>query len=237
MSEDLDSQLQDKLKSTGSLSSADLAAAVSDQPLQSEIEQVEGDVTEQIPVDNFDDPLTSDQSLMAATSDLSGEMVDVTTTEAERNHFLDTVITGGRFTLPFSIFGGRVTGVIRSRTQTETRAIWAQLMREMREGDIQVNAEYTVRIRSMLMGAQLESYNDVKIPEFPTPLEWVRGADGQDTPPAWLEAIKSWEDLDDGLATAIYEEIINFERKYWTLVRHADDQDFWQPVTSTSEPQ
>ena len=235
MSEDLDSQLQDKLKTTGSLSSADMAAAVSGQE-QIDVTQVSGDVTEQIAKDAFDDPLTTDNNLIGSTEDLAGEMVDVTTTEEERSHFLNTVISGARFTLPFNIFGGRVTGVIRSRTQAETRAIWAQLMREMREGTIQVNADYTVRIRAMLMGAQLESYNEVKIPELPTPLDWIRQPNGEATPPPWLEGIKSWEDLDDGLATAIYEEIVNFERKYWTLVRHADDQDFWQPVTSTSKP-
>lgn len=235
----LDEQLRSRLRGAGSLSSADVAAAAVQEHVAPEPTQ--GDIKTALPASEYDDPLTKPTassphgSELAATTDTTPAepLIDVEVTEEHRTRFLDALVTGQRYTQPFSIYGGRVHGVIRSRTQDETRCIIGQLQREIREKSILSDADYTVRLRAMLAAAQIESYQGADQGVLKAPLNWQRQPDGKETPPGWLDQAQGWMGLDEGLANAINEEIRLFELKYWTMVRHAHDQDFWQTAAST----
>jgi len=158
----------------------------------------------------------------------------ITLTQRERDAFLDTLISGDRFTLPFTIFNDRVTGTFRCRSQKESQAIITQVNRECREEKVTSPLDYSTRLRNMLLAAQVAELNGDAFPPLKEPL--VRTVEGEDkiTPAGWLEQVALWESKNEGLVSAIYHELQLFERKYWTMVNNANDQDFWNPAGSTS---
>lgn len=240
----LDQQLKERMQTTGKLSSADVAAvAETEEAPATGLPQ--GDVTSVAPASEYKEPLvpvspiSPDGSKLAERASTGSQTegmnddIEVRLTEEERAIFLDAIVSNSRFVLPFTIFNGKVNGLIRSRTQAETRAIISQLQREIRETSIQSDADYTLRLRSMLMAAQIAEYNGATNPELTEPLMPVRQPDGKDKPQGWLAQALHWQDLDEALATALYEEIRKFEVKYWMMARHAADQNFWRTAASS----
>lgn len=158
--------------------------------------------------------------------------VKVEITQAERDLFLDAVVTGKRFRLTSKLFGDRYTIVFRSRSQAETQAVTAQLMYEMRTTpNMNVEFLYGARLRCMLLAAQVESINGTAYTELAAPL--LRTIDGEKTiEPGWLAQANGWQNAAEGLTVAIYTALQEFERKYWTMVENARDQNFWKPAGS-----
>lgn len=157
-------------------------------------------------------------------------------TEEEREIFLTAMIRDERFELPFEVYGGRVRGRLRSRTQSESKGILSRLSWEMNQGkEPMTNLEYTTRMRNMLLAAQVAELNDEEYTELKEP--HLRTVDGDNvTEPGWLDQVDVWSSKgNEALTSAIYEQLRLFERKYWAMVASAKDQDFWHPAESTSE--
>ena len=154
--------------------------------------------------------------------------------EKERELFIDAMIADDRFVLPFSAYGGKLKGKLRSRTQAESKAILSRLSWEMNEGILVTNLDYTTRMRNMLLTAQIQELQDEMYTELKGPM--LRTIDGKDTTePGWLDQVDLWANKgNEALTAALYEQIRIFERKYWTMVSSSRDQNFWDPAESTS---
>ena len=225
--------LKKKIRNKGSISSSDLAAT-SDKTTADVPEDT--DKAARLEKQDYDDPLTEVEHRAADGETIAGanpdEFITVDISDAEKNVFLEAMVTGERLVVPFSIMGGRITGKIRSRTQDETVAIVARLQHEIREKSVIIDAEYITRVRVMLIATQIAEYNGVENLELARPLKAVRTPEGGIEEPAWIEQLVAWERMDEGLAVALHEQIRKFEIKYWAMVRHAEDQNFWAPATS-----
>jgi len=173
----------------------------------------------------------SRESLNALVTDVPDE---VELTNKERETFIESLISGARFELPFSIYGGKVTGVIRSRSQAETIALIRYLNQERREGRISDMLEYATHLRNALLAAQIKMLNDTEYANLTEPLHrTVKGKETEE--PGWLDQMQYWSDQQEGLVSAIYHKLRLFEKKYWVMVDGADDQNFLNPEGSTSE--
>ena len=218
-----------------SLSSDDIAAE--SQPKKGE--KVMGTVKTTVDKADVTDTVTG----MAANGDLNSKLtqpqdepamepIDVEITDMDREMFLDAMINGTRFELPFSLFGNKVTGMMRIRSQAESQALLSRLMYELRTEKIQFEVEYSSRLRSMLLAAQIRTLNGVDYAELSKPyVTTVHSADKVEEP-GWLEQVVTWERMPEGMVTAMYDALREFEAKYWTMIRNAKDQNFWKPAKS-----
>jgi hypothetical protein len=192
--------------------------------------------------------LHADMDAGAETQDALRDMVvrgttsytQVILTQAEREAFVDALISGERFELPFSLYSGKLEGVVRSRSQAETSAIIRYLNQELRDGNITDMLEYATHLRNILLAAQIKILKDEEYAELAAPLmRTVTGKDAngdeQRTEPGWLGQAELWADKQEGLSAAVYSEIRKFEQKYWAMVDGAEDQNFLNPEESTSE--
>ena len=174
----------------------------------------------------------------ADTTDLLSKLVvtttlpaEITVTETERNLFLDCIIIGKRFELPFSLFDGKVTGKFRSRSQYESSAILARLNWELDQKLIYNIMEYSARLRNMLMAAQVAEVRNTQYVPLQEPL--LRTQSGEKiTEPGWLDQVVAWTKEHEGLVTALYREFQLFEQKYVLMVNNASNQNFWRPAGS-----
>lgn len=156
----------------------------------------------------------------------------VTLTPDERDAFLDAVISGKRYEQPFSIYGGAVSGVFRSRSTLESEGIAAMLNQGIREARFGSTLEYSITIRNSLLAAQVKSLNGTSYTEMEQP--YVRTVSGDvTTEPGWLKQQQLWGSMSEPVLAALYEELKLFERKYWTMIAHSRDQNFWHPAEST----
>jgi hypothetical protein len=241
-------------KTTGaiSLSSADVAGF---EPQDKAYKAVVGDVTAAVPKEATQDPLLKSGAsgdpgkivtdevgatgkTEAATHDLVSDgpanavLPTVTVTEQERELFIDSMITGTRFVLPFKLFGGKIHGKFRARSQRESQAIISRLSYETEQKHILSALDYSTRLRNMLMAAQIDELRNTKYMELKEPLMRIQGGDAV-TEPGWLAQVALWEKEHEGLVSALYAELQIFERKYWLMVANAPDQNFWPPAEST----
>lgn len=246
--------LQDKLAKDLANGKVDLSAkdvAEFATPKQEKREEVSGDVKAKVPEDAKKDPMVNagadaepgqavdknveenplePQPLEDKYSALPNEVV---VTDKDRELFLAALVSGERFVLPFSIFGGKVTGKFRSRSQAESNGIAARINNETRQGAIGTGMEYSTRIRNMLLAAQLAEMNGVAYE--PMKMPYLATKDGETTKePGWLAQADQWAQMNEGLVSALYHQLQLFERKYWVMVNSADDQNFWNPAESTS---
>lgn len=162
------------------------------------------------------------------TAEEASVLAVVTVTAADRDAFLDALVTGDRYVQPFSLFNGRITGKLRCRSQAESYAVMQQLNRECREGGVTNALEYSTRLRDMLLAAQVQELNGTEYTELAAPLLQTVDS-GKQIKPAWLAQVAYWEAKNEGLIAALYVELKKFERKYWLMVDNADDQNFWNP--------
>jgi len=168
---------------------------------------------------------------------LTTPLADVEITADEKARFIDTLVKGGRFELPFSLYNGTVNGVFRSRTTRETRAILGELYRELQAGEFQAPDEYPARMRHAILRFQVQ---ELQGKEYPAPEEPLMATVTTEDPlgkkPGWVEEAETFfgSDQQEALVTAVYEALRLFEQKYWAMVQHAGDQDFWQTEGSTS---
>lgn len=238
-------QAQEKPQGKVALSSGSVS---SDAPAK--VAPVTGEIKAQVPLVADADPLINDasdgesqgiaegmaaQGKVPTLSALTDE--EVTLTEEEREAFLEALISGKRYERRFSLFGGRVKGKLRCRSTDESEAIAAWMNSGLREGKYATQLEYAVGIRNAMLAAQVADLNGTKYAELQQPLYRTRTGDKTENP-GWLKQADLWSAdpaIPEALVAAVYEELKLFERKYWTMVMHANDQNFWHPAESTSK--
>lgn len=152
-------------------------------------------------------------------------------TPKEKQAFLDSLVTGGRYTQAYDIFGGRVHVVVRNRTTDETNAMYAYVRYALsRPGN--TTASVDSQLPFVPLVAQIEEINGVKYPEMKAPYTFVEDK-GVTTEPGWYEDFLAWVKKPEGLTSALVNRIQLFEYKYWTMVKEASNADFWKTDTST----
>ncbi len=243
------------LADKGSLSAGDLGEfsktqeqeeAAAETPEPAPLEETS---TIAVPAEAAHDPALSDeatdneqieQALANDPSGLATPIAEVEVTAEEKAAFLAALVDGSRYTQPFSLYAGKVTGIFRSRTTRETRAVMGELYRELREGVITGDDEYQARMRHALLRLHVQELQNVEYAELAEPLMAQAGTDDDGKPvanaPAWVQEAETHygTEQQEALVSAIYEALRKFEQKYWAMVEHADDQNFWQTEGSTS---
>jgi hypothetical protein len=236
---DLKTKLAEKLAQGGTIGSSDVAEFTA--PAKDGKKEISGDVKTPLTDNAKKDPVLkaaddggAAKALADEGSTTSAIAEPVVITDSDREAFLEAMVSGNRFMLPFELFNGKVKGRFRSRTQIETNASISYLSYECRNEKIVTGIEYSNRLRNMLLAAQVMELNEVGFVELKAPL--LRTVNGKDVvEPGWLDQLTYWENQNDGLVNAIYKELQIFERKYWVMVDNAKDQNFWNPAESTSK--
>ena len=244
--------LKDKIKdfeSTGqvSLSSADIAEFKQPEPEVKEV-SVNGDVkikastlADRDPLINTTevatDQLKTTMGLSAPVinivhEDIDDKLEEVVITQADKDRFIDALVANTRFELPFTIFNGRIKGTFRSRKQKESLAILSQLRRETDNGEIKTLVEHATRTRQFCLLCQLKELRGTQFQEFTDPM-FNTLVEGKEVSPAWLINVKFFDDMEDGLLVAVYRQLRIFEKKYWTMIENAEEQNFWKTEESS----
>lgn len=152
----------------------------------------------------------------------------------EKERFLDSLVSGDRFTLDYRLFNGRMTVRFRCRSVGESEAIEAYCRRQMVEGKISGPIEYTDLTRLSLLVAQVARLNDIEYPPMRAPLLFTE-KDGQKLPPAWEAELQTWRNKPEAVVTAVSNALQDFEAKYWAMVEASRDVNFWSAGESTGE--
>ena len=226
----------DVSKGSFNLSSKDVAEfAKKDEPVE---QHTSGPVITEVPASAKADPVLSLDNNQTASSSIKQEMVGelkpltVTIGQADRDMFIESLISGKRYMRSFSLFNGKVAGTFRCRTLKESYAIMRYLGNQLRAGALETTLEYTTAMRNSLLAAQVMELNGIEYTELHEPL--LETQDGtKRLPPGWLEQRAAWEAMPESLVVSVYEELRIFEQKYWTMVEHANDQNFWSPAASS----
>lgn len=148
--------------------------------------------------------------------------------------FTESVLSGDRYREGFELLGGRVRLVIRSRSNIETDAIMAYLRRMVSTDRIRTDYEYSAMTRRLLAIAQVEEINGVKCPVMEEPLFFKETADRL-VPPGWEPRIRQWDERPESVLASVVRCILEFEARYWEMIRHVDDEGFWAPDGSTGK--
>ncbi len=153
----------------------------------------------------------------------------ITITPAEKAAFIDAVVNNTRFTKDYSLFGGRVKITVRSLTSDETNAlaIWT-----VKSGAKDPSGLTAGRYRKYLAAAQIAMYNGVDMPPLEQPLFETLGKDGKTVnPPGWIERSGYWDGVGYGVFMAVMNCISDFDLRYSTLCKEANNENFWIPDT------
>lgn len=247
-------QLKDKLREMGAQGQK---VAFTSEPHPNEVPKpvagpVKGDIKATVPKIANSDPLLEssahavgaevNKDLSGVGSTASGNLApspdelfteeEVTLTDEERAAFLDALVTGARYERKFSLFDGRIKGRLRCRSTEESQAVAAWMNMGIRENRFKAPLDYAVEMRNILLAAQVMDLNGRRFPALAEPL--YRTQKGEEvTEPGWLDQARLWSKEPEPVVAAVYEELRMFERKYWTMVVHAKDQNFWHPAEST----
>jgi len=158
---------------------------------------------------------------------------DLMISPEEKANFIDAMITGERYTQRFSLFGGKVNVVVRSRTAAETHALYSYI-RYTLSGKGGENAYSRVEgdMAYVPLVAQIAELNGRSFPEMKTPLTFEE-LDGKIVEPGWYEDFKAWKAKPEGLTSALISCVQLFEYKYWTMTKEASNKNFWSSDTSS----
>jgi hypothetical protein len=251
----LQDQLKSHLASTGKLSAGDVATFTKQEataPEKPKGQALAEDSTVDAAGPSKMDPLilagsgeTADQAVadiatqtqvsdMNPLDTISARRKAVTITAADKAAFISSIIHNSRMELEFPVLGGQAKVRVRSRTIPETRAIIARERHELDTGVMSTRMDYTLRLRSMLMTAQISEFRDQQYATMEAPLMPQANAVGDATEAGWVEWIDHWSEIGDGAHALLWSCIQVFEDKYWRMVEEAQDADFWQPAASTS---
>ena len=154
-------------------------------------------------------------------------------TAKEKSDFIDSIISGDRYRQRYSLFGGRLSVVIRNRTAAETNAMYSYIRYILAKND---NKEHQINIAEGDMAyiplvVQIEEINGVKFPEMKEPLTYTE-SNGEEIKPGWYEDFLAWKKKPEGLTSALISMVQLFEYKYWTMTKEASNKNFWNTDTS-----
>ena len=169
--------------------------------------------------------------------DLSqGDGTDIVITAEDKKRFMDVFVDGSRFTRRFSLCGGKLTGMFRSRKMGESRCLIVEMTRQSEARNLTM-MEHSTRIRYALLHCQLAELNGVGRPEWEEPWnaqETVKDSKAEIVPPKWsVDMDIIFDHKHEGYINMLYRELKTFERVYWALVKNAAEQNFWDPEDST----
>lgn len=153
----------------------------------------------------------------------------ITITPDEKAAFIDAVVNNTRFTKDYSLFGGRVKLTLRSMTVDEVNALasWTA-----KQGTSDPAGLMSGRYRKYLAAAQIARYNGVDMPPLEQPLFETLGKDGKTVnQPGWIERSRYWDEISIGAFNAIMACMSDFDLRYATLCKEADNSNFWDPDT------
>lgn len=174
------------------------------------------------------------------------ETIDIS--QDDRDAFLQSLVTGDRYERSFSLFGGKLTGIFRSRLIKESDGIVAWLQHLVNTGRIDARVVYLTMVRNAALATQVKSLRGMineDFEELAKPLAPVSHTvkttdkDGKTVydvkvdEPGWLKAADAWGERPEALVTAIHVELQKFEKRYWTMIKEASNQNFWHPAAST----
>lgn len=168
----------------------------------------------------------------AAGTESAQDHVEVS--QAQKDAFCDSLVTNERYVERFSLFGGRMTATIRSRTLAETDAIEAYLRRQVATGMVNTSLDYANLARKVLLAAQVQELNGVVYEPLKAPMTYVEKDSGLE-PPAWESQLHIWERQSGAVAVALIRCVTEFEARYWFMVDNANDANFWNRGESTAE--
>lgn len=197
---------------------------------------------------SVDDEISQDSDLEAASkisdatafhedprlADISERVRNTVIEQRHKDAFVDSVVTGQRYTETFDLLNGRIRLVIRSRSSYETEAMTAYARRMVITDKVRTDYDYSCLMRKLMAVAQVEELNGVKYPVMQEPLFFVE-TDKELVPPAWEGSVKLWGDKPEAILTMVMQCILEFETRYWNMVRKVSDRDFWVPAESTGQ--
>lgn len=160
------------------------------------------------------------------------EKARATITEEHKSRFLDSVVSGSRYTETFSLFGGKLLLKVRSRTNEETDAITAYVRKMVADGRIRVDYDYSSFMRKLLAVAQVDEMNGVRNPEMKAPMFYEDSGDTL-VHPGWEPVLEAWEKRPESVLAAVVRCILTFEARYWYMIQRAEDKNFWVPGEAT----
>lgn len=238
----------EKAKQSGklTLSSADIAASVEPKVEDKQPDVVKGPVSTPVAQEAKDDSIMNTAKDGVPGQIINDEMNNkgvinpppledlmVSIDDEDRDAFLDAIVKDVRYLRTFNLFGGKLTGVLRSRTQEESLAILAYLNILLKKGEITQQIEYSTMLRAAVLACQVEELNGLKYVPLTAPLYTVKKNKDEEVQPGWIDQFKMWMAKPEATTTAIYDELQIFESKYWTMIRSAPDSNFWSPAEST----
>jgi len=191
------------------------------------------------------DAVDNDTLLKAATiakeksesaSSIDGSKPDTSNSipilQEHKDAFISCLISGDRYRETFSKFGGKLLIVVRSRTAEETNAIVSYIRRKVITGETSTRELYSSYVRRAIVAAQIEEVNGVKYPELASPYYFVETPEKME-PPAWEKQMDMWGSKPEQLFSVCADCVIEFEVRYWNMIAHAGDENFWNPGEST----
>ena len=251
-----ESSLKDKLReaqASGSftLGSGETTTAAEGGQRTPSVDVIQGDLKVEVPPVADSDPLLNNGSgsgaatlikqvatapAAATTGNIMAPSLSaietVTITKEDRQRFLDALIAGKRYFAPFSLFGGAVRGMFRCRSAEESEAIAGWLSTVIAQKKYDTSVAYAADIRNALLAAHVEELNGTVYASLQAPLKPIQTGDTR-TDVGWNSQAEYWGKQPEAMLTGLYEELRVCERKYWTMVDNAQNQDFWHPAEST----
>ena len=216
---------------------ADLASGgtgAQDEPATEKHGTVQADVPDEAKSDVFSHAGATSDLHQGMTPSFLEDKIDIT--EEDREAFLRAIVTGDRYERPFSLFGGKLTGVFRCRKIVESDGIIAWLSHCVNNGKADARIEYLTLMRNAVLAAQVKSLRGMVSEDFPelaAPYGPTRSADGKTVEtPGWVAMADSWGSRPEALVTALHNELQLFEKRYWAMVMDAGNQNFWNPAAS-----
>jgi hypothetical protein len=157
-------------------------------------------------------------------------------TDEDKENFMNCLVDGKPFIRKFSLFGGKLTGVFRSRSTAQSTAIISEVNRRMATEKNMAPMSYAATLRHATLAFQVAELNGV---EYPYIDEGLKASYDLETSkvsaPTWWKLVDKYASMQEGTEQAIYTSMLEFERVYWTLVKNAANQNFWNPGDSTTE--
>jgi len=174
------------------------------------------------------------------------KLEEVEVSAEDKQRFVDSItsLEEKRFTKEFSIFGDNFIVIFKNRTVNEGRAILTEINRFMRTrserqlDDMTVlSLDYPTLLKMAMLRFQLVSVNGMSIPEVnPEDLNSTFDFEkGKPSTPKWIiEMDKLFGKYQEGLLNALFDRLMEFESIYWTLIKNANNTNFWNPEESES---
>lgn len=227
---DIREQIEKKLDSGGSVSSADVADFAAAKPADNSPEEAlnETTTTERVP---SGDALTAAASHVNAATLAAETGATIDITPSDKAAFTEAIINNTRMTLSMTRLGGKFRVTVRSRTVRESTAVINQIQYEARKSPFGSQVDQTTRLRSLLLVFHIAELNGVEYAPPQEPLCRLVTDKGEESP-TWLDRADAWYDKGDAFHAILWECVKEFEDKYWLMVEQAKSADFWQPATS-----